>query len=194
MGRDKDETSGFFNKLTFGWMNKTVKKVWTVHSGSLCSWLLEMDLHSCSSQARKGDIDINELTLPVELESERAYAEFQQNWDDACKAGKPKLQRVLWKTFGKVTTAAARIAVPRVPDHLKLPRTDHSNVLLVLITYLPCLASCRRCTTSEQRRCTAPDGLLTFVRPLCRPGGRELGVARALQLYCMLRHTYRDIF
>lgn len=56
-------------------------------------------------QARKGDIDINELTLPVQLESERAYAEFQANWDDACKAGNPKLLRVLWKTFGKVRAA-----------------------------------------------------------------------------------------
>jgi hypothetical protein len=53
-------------------------------------------------QARKGDLDIGELTLPTQLESERAYAEFQQNWDDACKAGNPKLLRVLWKTFGKV--------------------------------------------------------------------------------------------
>lgn len=53
-------------------------------------------------QARQGAIDINELTLPVQLESERAYAEFQSKWDEACKAGNPKLLRVLWKTFGKV--------------------------------------------------------------------------------------------
>ena len=33
------------------------------------------------------------------------------------------------------------------------------------------MASCRRGTTCEQRRSPAPDGLLTFVRPLCRPGG-----------------------
>ena len=38
------------------------------------------------------------------------------------------------------------------------------------IVYLPCLASCRRCTTCEQRRSPAPDSLLTFVCPLCRPG------------------------
>ena len=39
----------------------------------------------------------------------------------------------------------------------------------VIIVYLPCLASCRWCT-SEQRRSPAADGLLTFVGPLCRPG------------------------
>ena len=60
-------------------------------------------------QARKGDIDINELTLPTQLESERAYAEFQQHWDDACKAGNPKLARVLWKAFGKVNAAVFHI-------------------------------------------------------------------------------------
>jgi hypothetical protein len=59
-------------------------------------------------QARKGDVDINELTLPTQLESERAYAEFQQNWDDACKAGNPKLIRVLWKTFGKASVVVGQ--------------------------------------------------------------------------------------
>ena len=32
---------------------------------------------------------------------------------------------------------------------------------------LHCLASCRWCTTCEQMRSPAPDGLPTFVRPLC---------------------------
>jgi hypothetical protein len=30
-----------------------------------------------------------------------AYAEFQANWDQAVKTGKPNLRGVLWKTFGK---------------------------------------------------------------------------------------------
>ena len=50
----------------------------------------------------------------------------------------------------------------------------HVNV----VVFLPCLASCRRYSTCEQRRSPAPDGLLTFVRPLL--GHFKLGSAAGL--------------
>lgn len=69
--------SGFFNKLSFGWMSGVVKK------------------------ARTGDVDVHELPLPTEQQAEVAYTQFQSNWDAAVKAGKPSLRNVLWRTFGK---------------------------------------------------------------------------------------------
>jgi hypothetical protein len=71
------QTSGFFNRLSFGWMNSVVKK------------------------ARTGDVDVHSLPLPTEQQAEVAYGQFQSNWDAAVKAGKPSLRGVLWKTFGK---------------------------------------------------------------------------------------------
>uniref|UniRef100_A0A383VW30 Uncharacterized protein n=1 Tax=Tetradesmus obliquus TaxID=3088 RepID=A0A383VW30_TETOB len=70
-------TSGFFNKLSFGWMNGVVRK------------------------ARTGDVDVHELPLPTEQTADVAYEAFQANWDVAVKAGQPNLRKVLWRTFGK---------------------------------------------------------------------------------------------
>jgi hypothetical protein len=72
-------TSGFFNKLRFGWMNNVVR------------------------QARKGDPDamISSLPLPSEQTADVAYGTFSANWEAAIKEGKPNLRKVLWKSFGK---------------------------------------------------------------------------------------------
>lgn len=70
-------TSGFFNRLTFGWMSKTAKK------------------------AMKEDIVVDELPLPSSLHSDIAYQEFAPKWEAACKAGNPNLRKVLIATFGK---------------------------------------------------------------------------------------------
>lgn len=76
--RDSDAaTSGFFNKLRFGWMNSVVKK------------------------ARQGDVDLDELPLPTPQTADAAYQEFVTNWEAALKSGKPNLRNVLWRTFGK---------------------------------------------------------------------------------------------
>jgi ATP-binding cassette, subfamily C (CFTR/MRP), member 1 len=71
-------TSGFFNKLRFGWMDRVV------------------------SRARKtGDVELSELPLPSAQQAEVAYSEFQSNWDAAVKAGSPNLRKVLWQSFGR---------------------------------------------------------------------------------------------
>uniref|UniRef100_A0A383WNY2 Uncharacterized protein n=1 Tax=Tetradesmus obliquus TaxID=3088 RepID=A0A383WNY2_TETOB len=70
-------TSGFFNKLSFGWMNSVVRK------------------------ARKGDVDVHDLPLPTEQTADVAYDQFVVNWDASVKAGQPNLRKVLWSTFGK---------------------------------------------------------------------------------------------
>ncbi|WIA12457.1 hypothetical protein OEZ85_012492 [Tetradesmus obliquus] len=70
-------TSGFYNKLSFGWMNNVVKK------------------------ARQGDVDVHELPLPTPQTADVAYEEFQVRWDAAVKEGRPNLRKVLWSTFGK---------------------------------------------------------------------------------------------
>lgn len=70
-------TAGFFNKLSFGWMNSVVKK------------------------ARTGDVDVHELPLPTLQTADVAYEAFQTNWDAAVKIGQPNLRKVLWRTFGK---------------------------------------------------------------------------------------------
>ena len=51
------------------------------------------------------------------------------------------------------------------------------SVTYYLINYLPCLAFCPRCTTCEQWRSPAPDGLLTLVRPLRLPAGNPASCA-----------------
>lgn len=70
-------TSGFFNKLSFGWMNSVVKK------------------------ARTNDVDVHELPLPTEQTAEVAHGEFLKNWEAAVQSGQPNLRKALWKTFGK---------------------------------------------------------------------------------------------
>jgi hypothetical protein len=70
-------TAGFFNKLSFGWMNGVVKK------------------------ARTGDVDVHELPLPTNQTADVAYEAFNSNWEAAVKAGQPKLRKVLWQTFGR---------------------------------------------------------------------------------------------
>lgn len=78
MGKCPDEaTSGFFNKLSFGWMNSVVKK------------------------ARRGEVDVHQLPLPSQQTADVAYESFQRNWDASIKAGQPNLRKVLWRTFGK---------------------------------------------------------------------------------------------
>lgn len=78
MGRCPDKaTSGFFNKLSFGWMNDVVKK------------------------AKTGDVDVHELPLPSEQQADVAFEAFQKNWEAAAASGRPSLRRVLWKTFGR---------------------------------------------------------------------------------------------
>lgn len=70
-------TSGFFNKLSFGWMTNVVKK------------------------ARSNDVDVHELPLPTEQTADVSFEAFTKNWDDAVKAGNPSLRKVIWKTYGK---------------------------------------------------------------------------------------------
>ncbi|GIL86269.1 hypothetical protein Vretimale_13733 [Volvox reticuliferus] len=80
--RDDDPTSGFFNKLTFGWMFKHV------------------------SEARKhGDLDAEKMGMPPENHAHEAYDKFASNWAAEMKlkeAGseKPSLVRALRKSFG----------------------------------------------------------------------------------------------
>ena len=70
-------TDGFFNRLSFGWMNRVVK------------------------EGRKGDIALETLPLPAEQSADVAYGQFQGNWEAAVKSGKPNLRSVLFQTFGK---------------------------------------------------------------------------------------------
>eukprot|EP00878_Enallax_costatus_P000230 GHUV01000294.1.p1 GENE.GHUV01000294.1~~GHUV01000294.1.p1 ORF type:complete len:1290 (+),score=442.33 GHUV01000294.1:122-3991(+) len=78
MGKCPDEaTSGFFNKLSFGWMNGVVRK------------------------ARRGEVDVHELPLPSVQTADVAYESFARSWDAAVKTGRPNLRKVLWNTFGK---------------------------------------------------------------------------------------------
>lgn len=80
MGRGKcpdAATSGFFNQISYSWMNHVVKN------------------------AKSGNVDVHELPLPTAQTSEVAYEEFNVNWEAARKSGNPNLRKVLWKTFGK---------------------------------------------------------------------------------------------
>lgn len=64
-------TSGFFNKLSFRWMNNVVKR------------------------ARTNDVDVHELPLPTDQTAEVSYDAFSKNWDQAVKAGNPNLRKVI---------------------------------------------------------------------------------------------------
>ncbi|GAB4815837.1 hypothetical protein N2152v2_002883 [Parachlorella kessleri] len=74
-------TWGFFNLLTFSWMNRIV------------------------GPARRGELTVEELPLPKNQTAEVAVEDFNKNWEAALAASKetgkpPKLMKVLWKTYG----------------------------------------------------------------------------------------------
>jgi hypothetical protein len=70
-------TSGFFNKLSFGWMNSVVRN------------------------SHGGDVNVHDLPLPTEQTAEVSFDAFTKNWEDAVKIGHPNLRKVIWKTYGK---------------------------------------------------------------------------------------------
>jgi hypothetical protein len=93
-------TDGFFNRLSFGWMNKVVK------------------------EGRKGEIVLENLPLPAEQGAEVAYSQFQTNWEAACKGGKPNFRSALFKTFGKDLMLAGRSSSSAGPSVLSWARSS----------------------------------------------------------------------
>jgi hypothetical protein len=73
-----EATTGFFNKLTFSWINPVVKQA-----------------------AKTAEVDLHHLPLPTQQTAEVAHDDFIKDWEAAVRAGNPNLRKTLWKTFGK---------------------------------------------------------------------------------------------
>uniref|UniRef100_A0A7S0R9V8 Uncharacterized protein n=1 Tax=Chlamydomonas leiostraca TaxID=1034604 RepID=A0A7S0R9V8_9CHLO len=76
-GGEADQTSGFFTKYSFTWMNPIV------------------------SMARKGPVPAESLVLPPQQKAEASYDAFIGNWEASVASGKPNLRSALVKTWGK---------------------------------------------------------------------------------------------